>query len=175
MTAPEWLPMGLRPLGHVPLRSDMTSRSAARLAFVVSQFLVEVSLRYQGRDVTGDGRAETFCNFFARDVCFALGVSLPEAMRANEIHDWLLARATEKHAPGWEVVDGHVAQRMADEGQVALASWKNPSGGPGHIAVLVPSLGESGIWIAQAGRENFSRGRVERGFGTLPVTYFAHP
>ena len=68
----------------------------------------------------------------------------------------------------------HIAQRMADEGQLVLVGWVNPAG-PGHLAVVVPSLDEDGVFIAQAGRVNFTRGTVAQGFGGRVVTYFAHP
>ena len=67
------------------------------------------------------------------------------------------------------------AQGMADTGQLAIAVWTNPDGGPGHIAVLVPSLGEAGTWIAQAGFTNFTRGLLVKGFGNKQPLFYAHP
>lgn len=174
MTAPAWLPVDLRTQVEAPLTSTRLNRSAARLAFVVAQFLVEVAPRYQRRDVTGDGSPETFCNFFVREVLRALGVQVPEGLRANALHAWLAQQASLGVTPGWERVPQHVAQRAADEGMVVVAAWPNPSG-PGHMAVLVPSLGEAGVWVAQAGLTNFTRGLLQHGFGSVQPDFFVHP
>lgn len=145
------------------------NRSAALLLAIVFALFVEWALRYRKRDVTGDGKDETFCNFFVRDACDALGVPLPRPMRANELIQWFVT------APGWELVDEHTAQAMAEQGQVVVACWFNHNGGPGHLALVVPSLGEPGTWVAQAGAVNFSRGPLASAFPGLPVTFFAHP
>ena len=170
-----WCPANIALDCAARIMGSVVNRSAARLVAIVAQFCVEHEVRWQPRDLTGDGKPETFCNVFAYDVAQAMGVPLPRA-RANDLYDFLMDEATD-HAtipPRWELVDAHVAQRCADEGQLVFAAWKNP-GGPGHIAVLLPSLGEPGVWIAQAGRVNFGRGRLENGFGTLSPSFFVHP
>lgn len=129
--------------------------------------------RYQSRDVTGDGVAETFCNLFAQDVAEAMGAALPRHMLANATVAWLDAEAI-RDASEWCAVDAHAAQATANEGGLALAGWVNPSG-PGHLAVVVPALGDLGTWIAQAGRHNFTRAPLMSGFGTLPVRFWIHP
>lgn len=128
--------------------------------------------RYTPYDVDGKPGDETWCNLFAQDVSEAMSVMIPRYTRANELVAWLGTPTAATFA--WETVPAHVAQRMADEGQLALVGWVNPSG-PGHIAVLVPSLGEAGTFIAQAGGVRFTRGTVAQGFGGRAVTYFAHP
>jgi hypothetical protein len=128
--------------------------------------------RYRPRDVTGDGKAETWCNLFAQDMSEAMGAPLPRHMTANGLCAWL--QGDDARHGGWEETTQHVAQRMADEGQLSLATWLNPLG-PGHIAVLVPSLGEAGCWIAQAGATRFTRAPLRAGFGDLPVRFFSHP
>lgn len=158
------------------ITSTPQNRSAARLALIVSGFRVETAERYKRRDVTGDGVPETFCNFFAADVCLAMGASIPP-VKANAQHEWLTACAKGTGpAPGWEQTDAHTAQAMADQGCLAIASWANPiPAGHGHIAVLMPSLGEPGVWAAQAGAINFTRELLQRGFGSFTPDYFVHP
>lgn len=152
-------------------RGHPSTRSASMLAKVVEQFQVETAPRYARRDITGDGRAETFCNAFARDVMGALGCPLPWGLRANELTAWLTGDGREY---GWGQVDAHQARSLAEEGLPVLACWFNRNAGPGHIAVVVPSRGADGLWIAQAGAHNFTRGELSRGFGSLPVSFFAH-
>lgn len=163
-------PLGLDPPGK-RLTSSLQDRSALRLLAIVAEHHLRGFARYTPRDVDGDGHPDTWCNLFAQDVAEACGVLLPRHTRANQLMLWLMQ---ESHEHGWEQAGAHVAQRMADEGQLAVGVWFNRQG-PGHIAVLVPSLGEAGTWIAQAGATRFTRAPVESGFGARPVTYFVHP
>lgn len=163
----------LRPNGPAPIQSTLSDRSPERLRAVVDQFRVTTAERYRKRDVTGDGIDETFCNFFARDVSEAMNAALPQGYRANELEVWLGSKFGK--AAGFEHVSEHVAQAAANEGMLAFAIWRNPTGRAGHIAVLVPAGAEPGTWIAQAGMTNFTRGALKRGFGTVsPILFFVH-
>lgn len=183
MTTPAWLDVPPWEDVTPPLTVGSTERSADMLEHAVAQFLLDVPGRYSPRDVSGDTIAETFCNVFASDATAAMGCRLPrqgylggalKEWRVQEQRTWLATRGDAHH--GWErLSDGHVAQAMADAGQVAVAIWCGPTAARGHIAVLVPSRGAPGVWIAQAGRSCFSRGLLSRGFGTLPVEYWGHP
>lgn len=167
------LPLGFDPPGARRYVSTPATRSAELLADILAEHQFRGAARYRPRDLTGDGRNETFCNVHSVDVAEAMGVVLPRGLRANELAVWLqssLAREV-----GWELVDGHIAQRMADEGMLALACWFNPNGGPGHIAPLEPSMGEPGIWLSNVGRTNALRVTLVQAFGVVPVTFFAHP
>lgn len=168
---PSWLDGDWRQPVKAPLQGSPTKRSKELLDGIVAQHQVETAPRYQRRDVTGDSIPETFCNVFARDVCRALGVPLPENMRANDMVVWLSGSVV--CGTGWEPVSAHVAQAMANEGMPALACWFNRNGGSGHIAVVLPSA--EGMEIAQAGRTNFARGALARGFGDLQPSFFVHP
>lgn len=178
MTAlPKYLDVELAARVESPVRGDVSNRSPWLLIAAVFSLFVESAERYRRRDVDGNGVIDTFCNFFVRDVCRLFGLELPASMRANELIAWLVS--SEGRAAGWEQLavenDEHVAQAMADAGQLVIACWFNKNGHPGHMALVVPSLGMPGVWIAQAGRNNFSRGVLAQGFGGLPVTFFAHP
>jgi hypothetical protein len=164
-------PLGLESPGP-RLRGDASNRSPARLMAVIAEHHHRGSARYAPHDVTGDGKAETFCNLFAQDVAEALGATLPRHTRANELARWLAELGPANH---WVHVSESVAQMHADAGGLAVAVWANPQPAkPGHIAVLVPSLGEEGTWLAQAGATNFTRGTVSAGFGPFVPAFYAH-
>jgi hypothetical protein len=161
-----------------PLTAGTLARSPETLERVAAQFDVERSPRYQPKP------GATYCNVFAADVTAALGCAIPHVDRghdgllteltANATVDWLAGPGSVRH--GWELLpDGHTAQAMADAGRVAVAIWRNTSGGPGHVAVLMPSHGAPGVWIAQAGAHNYARAPLASGFGALPVVFFGHP
>lgn len=168
-----WLHSDLSRPVTAPLQSTKETRSADQLRVVVGQFEVQ-SPRYVKRDVTGDGVPETFCNFFTRDVSRAMHAPLPEGMRANQMFDWLRL-SLDAAREGWEEVPEHVAQGAADAGLFAVAVWKNPSGGPGHITPLIPSEGQPGTWVANVGASNFARGTLARAFGNLRPRFWVHP
>lgn len=165
-------PLGFDPPGARRYVSTLQTRSAELLADVLCETFLRGHHRYAKRDITGDGKPETFCNVFACDVAEAMSVVLPRGQLANQLCVWLQSSVAREL--GWELVGPHVAQRMADEGQLAFATWFNLNG-PGHIAPLQPSMGQPGAWLSNVGNENFLRGRVGSAFGLRPVTYFAHP
>ena len=115
------------------------------------------------------GAGLTWCNEFARRVCAKLGATLG-GVYANEQAEWL--RTPDAVAAGWASATEPAARQWAQGGGLALATWQNPTGAHGHIAVLVPlAVGEVMTQVAQAGASNFSHGSVLRGFGHLSVEY----
>ena len=169
---PSWLDSDFRVPVVAPIQGDASNRSAELLETVIAQHQVETAPRYARRDVTGDAIPETFCNVFARDCCRALGVPLPEGLRANGLLEWLAGPEGRKR--GWAAVSAHAARGCAGEGLPVVAAWYNRNGGSGHIAMVLPAPDEPGLVIAQAGRTNFARGPLARGFGDLLPTFFAH-
>ena len=159
-----------------PLRSDATNRSAARLSQLVGQFGLELDLwhpRYGKRDRDGIPETlETACNALVRDVAAAMGCPVQGA-RANDQVAWLAS--IEARQRGWATVSEHAAHGCCEEGMLAVVGWHSRGQGPGHVAVMVPSLDEPGIWIAQAGGRCFSRGLLASGFGDRAVSFFVHP
>lgn len=170
---PTWLHADLAAPLKAPITSTLQNRAPERLAFIVAQFHLETAERFRKRDTDGRPGDETFCNFAAVAITTAMGVPLPQ-MRANALAIWLEGQSLDEVSQ-WEEINEHTAQGMADEGQLAVAVWTNPTGGPGHIAVLVPSLDEPGTWIAQAGSTNFTRGLLVRGFGDKKPLFYGHP
>lgn len=166
----EPFPLGLESPGS-RLGSTPVNRSPERLMAIVAEHLCRGRYRYEPRDVTGDGRPETFCNVLVQDVTEAMGCPVPRHTRANELLEWL---SSSGRSLGWTEVSESVARIQADRGSVALAAWRNPDG-PGHLAIVVPSLGERGdTFIAQAGATNFTRRPLAAGFGRHQPRFFAH-
>lgn len=117
----------------------------------------------------------TKCNFAIVKLLGVLGIYLPQKL-ANEQNDWL--NSQEAMSLGWEEV-GLVtdATTLANRGVVVVASWKNPSGGHGHIMLAVPSPAghEDHLYVAGAGKDNFNCERVELSFGlSIQPEFFAH-
>jgi hypothetical protein len=73
-------------------------------------------------------------------------------------------------------VTGEQAQQHANNGRVAIASWKNPTGGHGHIAPLRPGENDSkqDPTIANAGSKNFQKGQVKDSFDKRTPRYWIH-
>lgn len=165
-------PIGFDAPGARRYVSTTKTRTPELLADIAAEHQFRGAARYRPRDITGDGVRETFCNVHSVDVAEAMGVLLPRGLRANQLMLWL---SMEGIASGWELLTEHAARAMADEGQLVLAAWFSRNGGPGHIAPLVPSLGEPGVWISNVGGSNFLRGSVAQAFGDRPVTFFGHP
>lgn len=163
-------PADLLPLKDFTTRARPGARSPMVLLAIVGELLFRGVERYRPRDVDGRPGNETFCNIFAQDVAQAMGVALPRNQRANDLVDWLRSPGAVER---WGVVDTAKALDLAAEGELVLAVWKNTTGGPGHVAVVLPPLPEEpGVWVAQAGAVNATRMRLEHAFGNRPVEFF---
>ncbi len=110
----------------------------------------------------------TWCNRVVSDATERLGCPVPFYL-ANNQHDWLSSDVGKE--AGWlELVDFGAAVAAADLGQPTIASWKNPGGSHGHIAMIRP-----GGHITQAGAHNYNDAPLVRGFGDLQPQFFTHP
>ena len=164
-----------------PVRNLPGGRAAEQLRAVVAQFNPAANPRY-----TPGGPGVTWCNIFAWDVSRALGCEIPHwvgesgqpvaagkgrELNVNATLDWLGGAG---RAQGWfEVVELTAAER-ARCGYPTVVLWKNPKGGHGHIAVLLPPRGNE-VRIAQAGRECLFDAPLREGFhGAQPLRFFSH-
>lgn len=159
------------PIDAPVLTCGTACRGASHYLDVVAQFEVTTASRYQPRG------GYTFCNIYVWDVTRAMSAEIPHwwlgrELNANATQDWL---AVHGRGLGWfECQEPEVLVRV-NEGLPAVASWKNPGGGPGHIAMVVPSTELDGRpYISQAGGKCLHRRPLAEGFGALPVRYFAH-
>lgn len=177
-----------------PMTAALTSGSSCRtpelLERVVSQFGLGSWPRWEKHvEVLSDGarRIETYCNKWLSDGTRALGCEVPSwwqrgveivQLSANEQVRWL-GRDGVQH--GWRACTAEETQARANLGYPAVVGWINPERHPqtgkelpGHVALFVPSRGEVGLFIAQAGITCFSRGTLSSGFGARAVLCFTH-
>lgn len=164
-----WLHDDLHLPVDAPIKGASGHRVPSLLALIVEQFHVETAERYVVRDVDHDGKDDTFCNFFLSDVTRALGCQIPQR-RANDQLSWL---ERDGNSEGWWRVGPELAHALSEVGVPVVAAWRNPDGGSGHVALLVPPAG-GGILVAQAGRRCFSSQPLEVGFGTLQPSFWSH-
>ena len=161
---------------------DPANRNPTAYDNVINQFAVESNPRYTQNQ---QGIGDTYCNIFASDVTRAMGAEIPHRvdaannpvttggteLDANMTNDWL---NTDGARHGWREVSAEEAQRLANEGHPAVASWNNP-GGIGHIAVVRPGeITDAGPAISQAGGENLNHAHVRDTFGDVQVQYFVN-
>ena len=73
------------PASPLPLTvfSHVGERSVAKMLAVVASLNVETRLRYQVRDINGDGKDETFCNVFAADYTRGMCAEIPHWVDAE--------------------------------------------------------------------------------------------
>src|SRR5262245_43563548 len=88
------------------------------------------------------GGPPTHCSLFVAAACLRLDVPMlappPENFLSNRQQEWLQAEGKKR---GWvKVKDAHKAQRLANEGVVVVASYRNPDPKKaGHIAMVRPA------------------------------------
>jgi hypothetical protein len=141
----------------------------------MDQFQVETAARYQVRDITGDGKKETFCNIFVSDVTNTLWAEIPHKLNGEWQDVTANAKWLRAGNGGWRVAQPSEAQTAANNGQPAVVVWVSHDGGHGHIAMLRPSLGRGGIWISQAGARRYRDVPLQVGFaGLAPLEFFIH-
>lgn len=163
-----------------PLTNQAGNRDPNTYAQVLNQFAVGNNPRYARRD------GNTYCNIFSWDATRAMGAEIPHwvdpsgastgvgqgrELDANGTNQWLHTHGADH---GWRQVTAEQAQHLANQGQPAVASWRNPSG-IGHIAMVRPGeLTQGGPATAQAGSHNFNSGHAVDGFGNRVPEYWVH-
>ena len=148
-------------------------RSAANLSDVVGRLDPATNPLWKRRDVTGDGKAETFCNQFLHAALELLECPLPAGQLAREQIAWLDSDVGKAH--GWREMARGLAVAAANAGQPVVVGWTNPNPkAPSHVALGIPTPFGEEFQIAQAGAENFNAGTLRRGFGNLPVRFWVH-
>src|SRR5262249_3448841 len=172
--APKTVPIDSLDLNRYPAVTETSKpddRSKERLEAVLAQFKVETNKRYLPRN------GATFCNIYARDVTYAMGVKVPAGMLANDIYDWLPSKAGK--AAGWVQVTPEEAQKCANAGRPVVVSWKNPGKikvkgkdgqviekpAHGHMGVVRPSDQPGGPYMSNAGAKNRDNVAVNKVFG----------
>jgi hypothetical protein len=150
---------------------------------------------YFPHDITGDGRPETFCNWFVADVLYILGIPIPRYSHASLAGSYPIPHPLYGYSPpekpwsanqlyaffekggynNWRTIDDLSSiVKFVNAGHVIIACEKGESGSPGHIAIVVPGQEDSGIHVAQAGNKCKKDIPVEEGFGDLAPKYYLY-
>jgi hypothetical protein len=178
---------------EAPLHNGPGDRHPAKLIEVVRQFHLDDAERYRPEEMlaaNGSKHLRTWCNVAINDLTTALECAIPRILpngheqRANDMYLWLIG--VEGRRAGWWQVSRELASRNAAIGCPVVATWFNDSGGPGHLALVMPAmspapniegalqLATGQLFTAQAGAERWSHGPLERGFGTVKPIFIAH-
>jgi flagellum-specific peptidoglycan hydrolase FlgJ len=174
-------PSDFQPVGV----ADFSPSEAQRILAVVELVNPEQPY-YLKHDITGDGKPETFCNWFVADVLEVLGIQLPrydssagyyptphplyannkktKPFSASALYKYFQQGGDGK----WREVDRSEAVALANQGEVVLPSIS------GHIALVIPGGQNSEVRIAQAGRLCGKNLKLEQGFGQSDVAFFCH-
>lgn len=159
-------------------------RTAAALLEVVEDLCLDRNFAFQAhRRALNSGQviSVTLCSDAINALTLGLGCPVPidldlsdGATLANAQHDWLLGAAGQ--AKGWKVVDAQTARQRAASGFPTVATWKNPTGGHGHIMLVRPNLKDPGhMYLAGAGSRTGGCIRFEDSFGlSLHPDFVSH-
>lgn len=151
------------------------TRSPAALIAAIDGLELEYNFAFQPHTRLIAGNAVgplTLCSDAINALTNALGCPIPISLPlrggetlANAQHDWLLGPAGQ--AARWLLVDLHTARQRAETGFPTVATWKNPSGGHGHIMLLrpAPPSHPGHIYVAGAGSRVGGCIRIEDSFG----------
>lgn len=139
---------------------------------------------YKARDITGDRRKETFCNWFVADVLYQLGIELPRYNASagayptphpvygnNPPHkpysaEQLFNFFNSGGNGNWRKVTVSEAVSKAQNGKVVLASYSGATRIQGHVAIVRPNSSTSNIRVAQAGATSSNDISFNSGFGS---------
>lgn len=149
-------------------------RSPAALIAVIDGLSLESNFAFQPhtRLIAGQEFPVTLCSDAINALTVALGCPVPINLvlkpgetLANAQHDWLLGDFG--HDEGWSVVDFETARQRAETGFPTVATWKNTTGGHGHVMLLRPAPPDhpGHIYLAGAGSKTGSCIRIEDSFG----------
>lgn len=152
---------------------------------------------YKARDITGDRKAETFCNWFAADVLDQLGIQLPRLdasagsyvephpiygnatpfkPHAAESLFKFFERENSSSSGKWKLVSSDTADKasaqssavsVAKGDKVVVASFGGRPGEQGHIAIVRPDSLATNLRIAQAGRISSNNLSLKDGMGSV--------
>jgi len=172
LTAPALTAPAPRPLEVTPAGKKL----AAKLDHmkVEQRWLPKVHVDWKtGLPDGKTGGPPTHCSLFVAAACLKLGVPMleppPETFLSNKQQEWLLGEGKKR---GWvKLKDGLKAQRLANEGVVVVASYRNPDAKKaGHIAMVRPAattraeVEKVGPRICQAGVKNANDTDLKTGF-----------
>lgn len=110
---------------------------------LLDAILEAYDLFHTPKDITGDGKPETFCNRAVFHVIQRMGSNQlrdadGNAMMADQMVDAM------RRSDRWQAVEMEAAQQLANDGQVVVAGMtsKELSADHGHVVVVRPGLPE---------------------------------
>jgi hypothetical protein len=179
----DWVKSQEKPAETQPI-SVIASPDPQRILAAVGRLNPEQDY-YEPHDISGDGRPETFCNWFVADVLDLMGIKLPhydesagycspgnpifpdgrcKPKSATELNTYF-NQGGDGH---WKDVDRNEAVSLSNQGNVVVASI------PGHIGLVIPGGQGSEVHIAQAGARCGKDMLLEQGFGHADVEFFRY-
>src|SRR5262249_62106064 len=126
------------------------------------------------------GGPPTDCSLFVAAACLRLNVPMlappPQDFLSNRQQQWLLGEGRKR---GWvQLRNGLEAQKLANQGVVVVASYRNPNPKKaGHIAMVRPAavrvteVLQFGPRICQAGARNYNNVSLKTGFRNHPGAF----
>ena len=123
----------------------------------LSAFAKFVLPEYRKKDVDGDGKDDTLCNWFVNRVAQHVGCDELKGLLANQIVELL--------GQSWILLDQDEAQEQANSGHLVIAGWANPAG-HGHVALVIPGKIS---WSRQFGDD------VPNGANAGNTTFYGRP
>lgn len=151
------------------------NRSLAALLEVIDDLCLDRNFAFQPHRrafTSGQVIPVTLCSDAINALTVALGCTIPIDLDlssgltlANAQHDWLVGEPGK--AKGWKPVDTRkTALERAMGGFPTVATWKNPTGGHGHIMLVRPNLKDpTRMYVAGAGSRTGGCIRIEDSFG----------
>jgi hypothetical protein len=173
MAGNEWCHIDLRLDVECPLQIKSDVFNPGLLTDIIGYHANQA--RYMRRDLDGDLKPETLCNFKAREILRASGVIIPR-MLANQYAKWFASEAAKLE--GWGIEVFEKARQLVAVGARVVAVAFNPRG-HGHIAVGAPPRSAADampgkLFVAQAGLLDSSYLPIERAFGGLHFELYSH-
>jgi hypothetical protein len=146
---------------------------------VERHWLAGTHVNWRTGDRDSDRHASTHCSAFVASACERLGVYIlrppehPQVLLANAQFEWL---RTDGKQRGWHAVKSPLeAQRLANEGHLVVAAYRNPDPKKsGHVAFVRPSakrerlIESEGPQVIQAGASNYTSTSLKNGFRHHP-------
>lgn len=123
--------------GNYPCICNQTSTTPERLSSAAKKSVEIITAKY--------GAVTAYCNQGVREAFYAVfNKELPN-LKANDLINYM------NHSLEWGKLNVSMSeiQNLANQGHFIVASWVNPSGGSGHVALVVPGEMEWGTWCGE--------------------------
>jgi subtilisin family serine protease len=162
----------------------INSRIINAINFINPDVVKNGTQYYHRRDLTGNGKDDTMCNWFAAEVLHKLGIKdVPrheglfypphlngKPKKKPRSADYLYKKYFTNNSK-WESVNDVDAVKAVQSDEVVVASLP---GNPGHIAIVRPDSEIDNILVAQAGWHTGKSLGINKAFGNHTPKYFKY-